>query len=1363
MANEDSTHSGVLPISVAKDQIPKFPIVGIGASAGGLEAFKLLFQALPPDLGMAFVLIPHLDPEHSSLMPEILTRMTSMPVTQVTDELQIERNHVYVIPPNRTMLLVNGHLKLMPREGLRGQPRSIDVFLRSLAEDQKHQSIAIILSGTGSDGTLGVEAVKAEGGITFAQDDSAQQNSMPRSAAAAGCIDFVLAPEGIAAELARIARHPYLGVGDSPRQQIISEESLAESDLNKILQLLHDTTGVDFIRYKSVTFLRRITRRMVLHRIEDLAGYFRKLEIDADELQSLYRDLLISVTAFFRDASCFDTIKQKLLPEVFRGRSRSEPVRVWVLGCSSGEEAYSLAITISEFTAEQGIKVPVQIFATDLNEHSIMKARLGLYSKNIVQDVSAERLSRFFVETESHYQVVKEIRELCVFARQNVLADPPFSHLDLMSCRNLLIYLKPAFQKHLISLAHYSLRPGGYLWLGNSESIIGFDDLFETVEPRQKIFKRKPGTPPPVAFVAPAFESRDFVQRRPPRLESNVDTQREADRLAVTKYAPPGVLLNTELEVQQFRGDTSPYLAQAAGKPTTSILKMAREGLLVPLRSALDKVRTEGTSVRQEGVHIRFDTGIRIVNLEVLPLGHSGPERGFLVFFEDSERQYLPNVTRVPPSDDLNTDEEVTRLTQELDATREYMQSLVEQQESSNEELQSANEEIQSFNEELQSINEELQTSKEEIQSSNEELTTVNDELRNRNEQLDRALNDLNNFIASSQLPIVMVGADLRIRRFSPTAEQLLNLIHADIGRLIGELRFPFDLQNLDGLLAESIHDERSSEREVQNRRGHWYSLRIHPYRTSSNVIDGAVIYLVSIDAQKQALEEIRIAEEKYRLLVEGATGVAIMLLNREGNVAGWNVGAERIFGYSAAEITGTHFSQFFVPEDVASGKPLRELELARKEMIVADDRWLVRRDTTRFWATGVTNVLYDATGAIRGFSKVVRDITEKKHEESLLENDRRKDEFLAILAHELRNPLATLANTLEALRHSDRDSATIDRGLGMVERQVGKLKHLVGDILDVARINGGHLELRRETIDLRLAVAQAIEIEQNGITAAHLNLSIDLPSEPVWIKGDALRLEQIFANVLDNAVKYNNPGGQIELTLKISDAASNRAGSEAIVRVQDTGVGIQPEQLAKVFEFFARGDVSDARRTGGLGVGLSLVKNLVELHFGTIEVYSAGSGKGSAFTIHLPLALDTEALEPKSDAPPSISESRTPSAPRRILIIDDNSDAADALGELLRLFGHDVEIALSGPDGLRSAAAFSPEVVFVDIAMPDMDGYEVAQQLRRQTGPQTKVVALSGYSSDEHRRRSLEAGFDTHLVKPIDVDLLTNILGHQN
>ncbi len=1356
MAVEDSSKPYASEVETTR-----FPIVGIGASAGGLVAFKQLLQALPTDLGMAFVLIPHLAPEHRSLMAEILSRETPMPVLEVHDEPLIEHNKVYVIPPNRTMLLANGHLKLVPREELQGQHRSIDAFFRSLAEDQSNRAIGIILSGTGNDGTLGAEAIKAGGGITFAQDESAQQDSMPRSAIASGCVDFVFAPEEMATELARIANHPYL-VTTSPAQEALSAQTGSENDSRKILGLLYDNTGIDFSGYKSTTLYRRMMRRMLLRRLEKPSEYVRLLETDSGELQSLCRDLLISVTAFFRDPACFDTLKREILPEILRERARGEPIRIWVIGCATGEEAYSLAITLAELASEEGRDIPAQIFATDLNDNGVIKARIGLYSKNIVEDVSPERLRRFFVEVDGGYQVTKQIREMCVFARQNILTDPPFSHLDLVSCRNLLIYMQPILQKRLLPLLHYSLKPDGFLWLGSSESISGFGELFETIEPKQKIFKRRPGvTPVSISFVTTGPRSREFPRAFVPSSEVRFpDVQREADKLVAMKYAPPGVILNADLEVQQFRGDTSRYLVMPGGKPTTNILKMAREGLLVPLRAALEKARVEGAQIRQEDVRIRSEGGMRSVDIEVLPLGNTGPERSFLVLFEDRESKDALAVSASVSNGFAASEDELARVTQELAATREYMQSLIEQQEASNEELQSANEEIQSSNEELQSVNEELQTSKEEVQSSNEELSTVNEELRHRNESLDRAHNDLNNFIASSQLPMVMVSTDLRIRRFSPAAERLLNLINADIGRSVVDFRFALELPDLERLLIDSIHELVPKEREVQDRVGNWYSLRIRPYRTTENKIDGAIFVLVDIEAQKKAQEEIRAGEEKYRLLIEGATGIGIILLNTEGKVSAWNVGAQRILGYNETQIVGQHFSHFFVADNAASQSALLEGAQSQTEIGTTDDLQLLRLNGTRFWASVVATSLLDNTGTLRGFALVVRDITDRKKADELRdEEDRRKDEFLATLAHELRNPLAPLANTLETLRSLKNNPSVIDRGLERMDRQIATLKRLVSDVLDISRINAGHIELQRELLDLRSVVGHAIETEQDEIAAGHHELSTHLPETPVWIYGDAIRLEQIIANLLSNAAKYTDPHGQIVVTLDISNTQKADAVQEAVLRVRDSGIGIPTEQLEQIFKFFARTDAARVRNNGGLGVGLSLVRGLVELHGGTVEASSSGIGKGSEFTVRLP--LKSGAAGPKETAPQrtSIAGQANPSG-RRVLVVDDNEDAAQALAELIHSFGCDVQVAFNGTKALETAISFRPDLIFLDVRMPEIDGFEVAKHLRAQREfDATIMVALTGYGTDRDRQRSLAAGFNAHLVKPIDSKALAEIL----
>jgi two-component system, chemotaxis family, CheB/CheR fusion protein len=1362
MANEDSSNSGS-SVSVSKGEVPQFPIVGVGASAGGLEAFRHLLQALPRDLGMAFVLIPHLAPEHRSMMAEILARETPMPVLEVHDQPVIEPNRVYVIPPNRTMLLVNRHLKLIPAEEPRSHHRSIDSFFRSLADDQGDHAIGVILSGTGTDGTLGAEAIKGAGGITFAQDQSAQHDSMPRSAIASGCIDFVLPPEAIAAELARIAHHPYLTAGEAPSREAVSPQAVSETELNRIFGLLRDNIGIDFGGYKSTTLYRRIMRRMVLHRLEILGDYLRMLETDATELQKLCRDVLISVTAFFRDPACFDTIKRAILPEILKGRPPSEPIRVWVIGCATGEEAYSLAIVIAEFLGEQGFDLPVQIFATDVDENAVVRARVGLYSKNIGEDVSPERLRRFFIERDGGYQIVQQIREMCVFARQNVLADPPFSHLDFASCRNLLIYMQPMLQKGLIPVFHYALRPGGFLWLGSSESIGGFGELFEATEPRQKIFKRKPGMAAASIGLATTTRQSNITRPRARALEGGItDVQREADKLTVAKYAPPSVILNADLEVQQFRGDTNRYLSQPEGKPTTNILKMAREGLLVKLRMALERARIEGARVRQEDVRIKTDSGVRSVNLEVMPLGKPGPERCFLVLFE--ERDEPSASVTIPPasSNDLAPDDELAHLTQELAATRDYMQSLIDQHEASAEELQTANEEIQSSNEELQSINEELQTSKEELQSTNEELTTVNQELHTRNEQLDRANNDLNNFIASSQLAMVMVGTDLRIRRFSPAAEQLLNLIGADIGRSIGEFRFGIELPDLEQRLTEAIHTLTPNECEVQDRKGRWYSLRVRPYRTTENRIDGATAVFVDIEAQKQDQEKIRAGEEKYRLLIEGATGIAIILLNTKGTVTDWNIGAERILGYSSTQIVGQHYDRFLGSEEVDRQVAARNLERAGMGAGVTDERWLRRRDGTRFWASLIITALRDKEGALQGFAIVVRDFSEKRYTEELRqEEDRRKDEFLATLAHELRNPLAPLANTLEALRQQKNNSTTVARGLERMERQVETLKRLVADILDVSRLKNQRIDLRREILDLRSVCEDAIEMEAQEIRAAQLEVSKQSPNEPVWVAGDRTRLEQIVANLLNNAAKYNDPGGRILLTLEISGPQAGEASNQAVIRVKDSGIGIEADRLKEIFGWFNRGDNLRIRQVEGLGVGLALVKGLAELHGGTVEAQSEGIGKGSEFIVRLPLVSapkPSEGKESGGDSPGM--QNKLCSAARRMLVVDDNVDGADALAELLRALGHQVQVAFTGSEALDAANAFKPELIFLDIKMPDMDGFEVARQLRQHRGSEkATLVALTGYGSSADRERSLAAGFKAHLVKPVDYDALAKLL----
>jgi two-component system CheB/CheR fusion protein len=724
-----------------------FCIVGVGASAGGLEAFTELLTHLPTDTGLGFVLVQHLDPEHASSLAQILTRATSMPVREVMDNLRVEPDHIYVIPPNTSLAIVQGVLKLQPREPTRAPTHSIDSFFESLAQDQSDRAIGVILSGTATDGTAGLEAIKAEGGITFAQDDSARYDSMPRSAVAARCVDFVLPPGDIARKLARIAQHPYVALPVG--RAVPSTPRGAHDGYKKILLLLRNHSGVDFSLYKSTTIQRRIHRRMVVNTKDSLEQYANFLRGNAKELDALYSNALISVTSFFRNPDAFEVLKRKVFAKLLQQRG-DEPLRVWVLGCSTGQEAYSIAMAFVE-SAEKAPRLrKLLVFATDLNDALLDKARHGLYAKSLVQDVTPERLRRFFAEEQGGYRLVKSLREMVVFARQNLISDPPFSRMDLISCRNLLIYLEQSLQWKVMPTFHYALKPDGFLFLGASESIGGFTELFEPVDRKHKIYSKKAA--PTQALQLPVKKERGErtpatlpmkagKAEVPEGLRGELNVQREADRVTVNQFAPPGVLINAELQILQFRGTTSAYLEPPTGKASFNVLKMAREGLMLPLRAAINKAKKENKTARRENVPVRQNGKSRAVNVEVIPLKNLR-ERCFLVLFEDAEKvgRAVPSAAPSPrPAGKRESPGRIKQLEAELAETRDYVQSIQEQHEAANEELQASNEEVQSANEELQSLNEELETSTEELQSANEELTTVNEELANSNAELKRS------------------------------------------------------------------------------------------------------------------------------------------------------------------------------------------------------------------------------------------------------------------------------------------------------------------------------------------------------------------------------------------------------------------------------------------------------------------------------------------------------------------------------------------------------------------------------------------------------------------------------------------------
>ncbi|QSQ26018.1 PAS domain-containing protein [Pyxidicoccus parkwayensis] len=857
------------PAAALSPTVPR--VVGIGASAGGLEAFNELLLYLPERTGMAFVLVQHLSPDHESNLASLLSRATPLPVVEARDGERLQPDHVYVIPPGVLPALRDGVLRFTRRPRGPGLPRVIDHFLGSLARELGPRAVGVVLSGTGSDGTRGLMAIQTAGGATLAQaPGSARFPGMPQSASAEGAVGRELPLKELARALAFLGPRHELAPSPSSEEPDFASEPEA---MARLFHLLKAAGGVDFSQYKPTTIYRRLTRRMLHCRMARLPDYVTWLESHPAELDALRHDLLIHVTSFFRDPETFEALARDVIPELLRGRDTHAPLRVWVPGCATGEEAYSVTICFLEAMAGITPAPGLQVFATDLSEAAIERARAGLYPDSITDHVSPERLRRFFVKVDGGYQVAKRVRGLCIFARQDLVSNPPFSRMDLISCRNVFIYLGPALQRKVLATLHYALNPRGFLVLGSSESVGPASDLFSLHDKRHKVYRKKGVTPRSGFFLARVEAPHpQHAEALPPELAvAAPDPQREADRIVLAQYGPPGVIVNDALEIMNFRGHTGAYLEPMPGAASLQLLKMAREELSLELRAALRQVKRQGSRVRRERILLREGPHERRINIDVRPLRASsgGHERYFLILFEEApeppSRAEAPRVRgvkgRVHP--------EVRQLREELAATREHLQALLDDQETAHEELRVANEESQSTNEELQSTNEELETAKEELQATNEELTTVNEELESRNQELIQVNSDLNNLLGSTHIATVMVGGDLRIRRFTPMAESLLKLSPGDMGRPLVDVHSPLLPADLGAVITQVTETLATIERDVQDAEGHWFQLRLRPYKTVDSRIEGAVMTVLDVDRLKRSLEEAQQARELAHAILD--------------------------------------------------------------------------------------------------------------------------------------------------------------------------------------------------------------------------------------------------------------------------------------------------------------------------------------------------------------------------------------------------------------------------------------------------------------------------------------------------------------
>jgi two-component system, chemotaxis family, CheB/CheR fusion protein len=1223
MANKTK---GAIDESVSlEDKAAGFPIVGIGASAGGLDPIRELLEHLPIDTGMAFVVIQHLGAGQESLLPEILSRSTKMNVLQVTDGMKVENNHVYVIPPGTTMTFKNGCLHLVTK-GSSFKP--INDFMISLASERKTSAIGIVLSGTGNDGTLGLKAIKAEGGISFVQDpDAAQYSDMPKNAIISEAPDFVLSPEHIVEELVRIAHHPQF----IPLEKKTSEAKI-ETDIRKIIMMIKTSFGVDFSHYKETTINRRITRRMVINKTPNLKEYVEYLRTHPNELQALFDDLLIGVTSFFREPNTFGVLKENVFPDLIKKRSRNAPIRVWVPGCSTGEEVYSLAIAIQEFLEEKTLpEIRVQFFGTDANEKNIEKARKGLYPKIIEDNVTEGRLKRFFNRQNGNYEITKIIRDMCIFAKQDITIDPPFSNLDLIMCRNVLIYFDSVLHERVFPIFHYALKPNGFLVLGESESIGKFQFLFEPISPRGTIYKRKQAQPQLSLNADFAFESTK-PSKKVEKKDVLAGLGEKVDHLLTSEYGPAALLVNNNLDILVFRGDVAPYLSPESGAASFNITKIIRKEFRSQVQTAIYVTKKEKKAFR-ETVHYKQKGQPKTVNIEIRPLETPQyDEPFFLVLFTEAPNDiHLTHEVEAvisPGEAESLKDRQIRELKEDVEAAKQSMQMLVEGQEATNEELKSSMEEVQSSNEELQSTNEELETAKEELQSSNEELHTLNEELKNRNQSLGRLNDDLANLQTNLDIAVVIVDSALRIRRFTATAQKLLRILPSDVGGSIANITPGVHIEDLDKTVTEVIDKLTPVSQEVEGLEGNFYEIRVRPYLTEDKKIDGAFLSFTDITKRKKAEEALdkytknleKLVEERTkklelsslyaRNLIEASLD-PLVTINAEGKITDVNEATEQATGCSREELIGSDFSAYFTEPQKA--KNIYKQVLTKG--FVRDYPLAIKHESGKIIDVSYNATVYrNADGQIQGIFAAARDITElKKAEEEAKENEKKlKDsERLAaigatagMVGHDIRNPLQAitgdvyLAKTELASSPDSEEKRNALESLEEIEKNVEYINKIVQDLQDYSR----PLNPKMEESDLK-PIIEAL-ITKNGLPE-NIKVAIEISDDSCKVITDSYYLNRILANLVSNAVQAMPSGGKLTVS-------AHKEANDVVLTVKDTGVGIPKDIQGKMFTLMF------TTKSKGQGFGLPVVKRMTESLGGTVSFLSQ-EGKGTTFTVRLP------------------------------------------------------------------------------------------------------------------------------------------------
>lgn len=1212
---------------MADDGNGDFFVVGVGASAGGLEALEQLFANMPDISNMAFVVIQHLSPDFKSLMPEILSRSTKMKVHQIQDEMEILPGCIYLNPPKYTVTVSHGQLLLSEQEPLYRINLSINTFFESLAEDMREKSIGIILSGTGSDGTRGCRSIKEMGGIVIAQDPKTVKfGGMPKSVISTNICDYILAPDMMPEKLLRYAGQASL-IAVKPDEELESDE--AADILTKIYNMISGKYSNDFGLYKQSTVLRCLDRRIRICQIPTLDAYLAYLESNPEELDHLYNSLLIGVTRFFRNKEAFEVLRSRVIPEILGGKPDNAVVRVWVAGCSTGEEAYSLAILFKEYMESVQRKLNVKIFATDIDTNSIEYASAGIYPDSISEDVTLDRLNRHFIKKRDVYHVSKYIREMVIFSSHNVINNPPFFKMDLLTCRNLLIYFQPALQTRILSTFQFALETNGFLFLGTSESAGELSSYFSTYNAKWKIFRKKDVKKRPLVDDFSIISTGMKVIQTKPSDEYFTGKVRDSWEMEdiyvnlIEQCLPPSVLVNENGELVQVCGDVDKYLKIPRGKVHYDIQKMVPKELSTALGTAISKVRKENKTVTYTNIKSRLSADEQInINLIVKPLLTKKNGLLILVIFEEVKS----SLNQGESIENFDTISEfhgrITDLEQELQYTKESLQRSIEEIETSSEGLQSANEELLVSNEEMHSTNEELQ-------SVNQELMVVNTQYQYKIQELADLNNDMTNFLNSTSIGTIFLDSNLCVRKFTPAISREVNLIEQDIGRPISHISH--NLKNED-LVKESrkvIDSLVSVEKEVQSSNKNWYSIKYSPFRTNENAIKGVVVALFDITARKEAEEDQRKIKDRYEKLVE-LSPFAITIINNGrilfSNTAGLNLfqvqNLENLIGMPINKYLDVNELQLAVKQDEyaqAGGNMVNPME----KMIIRSDGSIVYVEVTSmpFSVEGDDSQLFILRDITSGklADELVRDNDSRKRQlDEAVALDALKSEFFSNLSHELRTPLNVIMSTLQLLESQHRNNASITttnkqmKHFNIMKQNCYRQLRLVNNMIDITKIDSGFFEVKLQNHDIVSVVENITLSVSDYIKNKGLELIFDTDTEEKITAFDLDSIERIMLNLLSNAIKFTNEGGNINVNI-------NDKGETVVISVKDSGIGIPKEKQDIIFDRFRQVDKSLTRNHEGSGIGLSLVKSLVEMHGGEISVQSE-YGNGSEFIITMPV-----------------------------------------------------------------------------------------------------------------------------------------------